>query len=115
MEEHPQKVDAFCPYCKPRKVPEEAIKIEKDHDKMEWPMELNWEKSLKNLHKIVNEGDFKNFAFVYEHEVKADGELVYMQFRSIFGTRDERYEDEAAIVINQIHSLLSRVFRTVSG
>jgi hypothetical protein len=89
-----------------------AAEIEREYEAIELPLEPSWEKSLENLHKVLKEDSFGNFAFVYEHEVKADG-AHYLRFRTLFGTRDEMWEAEEAIVIKQTHALLQRLFRLI--
>ena len=99
MEEHSKRAEKSCPYCGPASVltmSEEERKITKEHEEMEWPRDYSWEKSLENLLKVIKEGSFKNFVFIYDHEVKVDGEIAYWKYRSIFGERDGRYEDEVS-------------------
>jgi hypothetical protein len=118
MEEHSKRAEKSCPYCGPASVltmSEEERKITKEHEEMEWPRDYSWEKSLENLLKVIKEGSFKNFVFIYDHEAKVDGEIVYWKYRSIFGERDGRYEDEAAIIMNQMQCLHDRLFSIVAA
>jgi hypothetical protein len=49
--------------------------------------ETGWEEALKNLHKVLKEGKFHSFSFIYEYELPIDDDSKYHMTNSISSSK----------------------------